>query len=339
MSWAAVAVGGATLVSGIIAGMNTPDAQVAKIEGATQEQADKSYGNTEQGLQQQQAFMQALQGQNGIQNQSDVYNMLAMQAAGQGPNPAQMALNNATGQNVANQAALMAGQRGANANAGLIARQAAMQGGAIQQQAAGQGALMQAQQQQAAMNAMGGIAGQQVQNLGGATNAYSQSALAQQQNLLNSISNQNDARVRAAGGVDSVNQANAKAENAATGSMINAAGGMMGTMATKSPTTPTTPKYDYSGADGMGGGIKQLAHGGAVSSGPQSALGKALALQGGGKVPGQAKVAGDSLKNDTVDAKLSPGEIVLPRTVVQKGPKAAAEFVAAIQARSKSKKK
>lgn len=79
-------------------------------------------------------------------------------AAGRGPNPAQAMLNNATGQNVANQGALMAGQRGAGANVGLMARQAAQQGAATQQQAAGQGAAMQAQQQ---MNALSGLGAQQ----------------------------------------------------------------------------------------------------------------------------------------------------------------------------------
>lgn len=37
-------------------------------------------------------------------------------------------------------------------------------------------------------------------------------------------------------------------------------------------------------------------------------------FRGGGKVPGKAKVKGDSPANDTVDAKLSPGEIVIPRS-------------------------
>lgn len=82
-------------------------------------------------------------------------------AAGRGPNPAQAMLNNATGQNVANQAALMAGQRGAGANVGLMARQAAQQGAATQQQAVGQGAALQSQQQLNALNAQGALAGQQ----------------------------------------------------------------------------------------------------------------------------------------------------------------------------------
>lgn len=37
----------------------------------------------------------------------------------------------------------------------------------------------------------------------------------------------------------------------------------------------------------------------------------------GGKVPGQAQVPGDHPANDTVPAMLSPGEVVIPRSVVQ----------------------
>lgn len=50
----------------------------------------------------------------------------------------------------------------------------------------------------------------------------------------------------------------------------------------------------------------------------------------GGKVPGKAQVAGDSERNDTVSTMLSPGEIVLPRSVVNAPDPAAAaaKFVA-----------
>lgn len=41
-----------------------------------------------------------------------------------------------------------------------------------------------------------------------------------------------------------------------------------------------------------------------------------ICLEDGGMVPGQAQVPGDSLKNDRVHAMLSPGEAVIPRTVV-----------------------
>lgn len=51
-----------------------------------------------------------------------------------------------------------------------------------------------------------------------------------------------------------------------------------------------------------------------------------LMLQAGG-VPGTAKHAGDNYANDKVPAMLSPGEVVVPRSVIADGPKAAAIFV------------
>lgn len=47
----------------------------------------------------------------------------------------------------------------------------------------------------------------------------------------------------------------------------------------------------------------------------------------GGNVPGNAQQAGDSFANDKVPALLSPGEIVVPRSVVQQGHVASAYFV------------
>lgn len=54
--------------------------------------------------------------------------------------------------------------------------------------------------------------------------------------------------------------------------------------------------------------------------------GKVVTMKKGGKVKGKAKVKGDSPVNDTVRAFLSPGEIVLPRGIVQQGPAAEARF-------------
>jgi hypothetical protein len=55
-----------------------------------------------------------------------------------------------------------------------------------------------------------------------------------------------------------------------------------------------------------------------VSQGFKSALGfndgGYTDYRDGGHVPGQAEVSGDSPKNDTVPAMLSPGEYVVPRT-------------------------
>lgn len=53
-------------------------------------------------------------------------------------------------------------------------------------------------------------------------------------------------------------------------------------------------------------------------------------------IPGKAKVSGDSQKNDTQPAMLSPGEIIIPRSIAmhENAPEMAARFVAAIKARN-----
>lgn len=123
--------------------------------------------SVESGLRQQTDFINQLNSQNALGNQSSVFNQqqglanqLGDMAQGGGPNPAGAQLAQTTGQNVANQAALMAGQRGAGANAGMMARQAAQQGAATQQQAVGQAATQRAQQQ---LGAIGALQNQQSQ--------------------------------------------------------------------------------------------------------------------------------------------------------------------------------
>lgn len=49
--------------------------------------------------------------------------------------------------------------------------------------------------------------------------------------------------------------------------------------------------------------------------------------ESGGLVPGEAKVDGNSPDNDVVHAKLSPGEIVIDRETIAKGPEAILDFV------------
>jgi len=74
--------------------------------------------------------------------------------------------------------------------------------------------------------------------------------------------------------------------------------------------------------------------GGGGEGGGMGSLAMLAAAARGGKIPGHAKVKGDSPKNDTVPAMLSPGEIVLPKSVVD-SPDAeskAAEFVKHIKA-------
>lgn len=51
------------------------------------------------------------------------------------------------------------------------------------------------------------------------------------------------------------------------------------------------------------------------------------AFSNGGNVPGNAQKSGDSYANDKVPALLSPGEVVVPRSVIDEGPVAAAHFI------------
>lgn len=313
---------------------------------------------------QNQNFVPQIQTQQ--QRQTDVYgqqqnlaNQLLQQSQGQGPNPALAQLNQQTGNNVSNQAALMAGQRGASANPGLVARQAAMQGANTQQQAVGQGATLQAQQQLAAQQALSG----QQQNL--AQNALSGESIEQ-----GGLASQNNAAL----GVQQIN-ANTAGQNAAAnrgliGGIFNgfgalsalskggevpkmASGGVMGIenygmapavpqwqdstggawntmMSSKGakaggePTTTTGTAGPWETGGGLAGGAGDEM--GAGSSGGAGLL--ALASEGGkipfsqallkgGSVPGQAQVKGNSEKNDTQPTLLSPGEVVLPRSVTQ----------------------
>lgn len=88
------------------------------------------------------------------------------------------------------------------------------------------------------------------------------------------------------------------------------------------------------GMGGFGGGLQNAGAAGANAfyrTLSHPVLGAILAR--GGVIPGTAPVSGDSRKNDTVPSLLSPGEIVLPRSVAQAedAPDRAAAFVAAIR--------
>jgi hypothetical protein len=199
-------IGGLLGTAGGAGGTGFASPQQAPIQTpVTTDQATDAYKANQTALTQQQSLLDAIRQQNGLQNQTNVYNQLQGIANGTGPNPAQAMLNQATGQNVANQAALMAGQRGSNANAGLLARQAAMQGANTQQQAAGQGATMQAQQSMNAINNMGALANTQAANQIGATGAVTSAQQAEQANLLNAIAGQNNARVGMQSNVNNIN--------------------------------------------------------------------------------------------------------------------------------------
>ena len=313
-----------------------------QAQGITPEQLNAAIGTTGGAINQQQALANALagQGMQGMGSQSALTQALLQQMQGGGPNPAQAALANATGANVANQAALMAGQRGASANAGLMARQAAQQGAGIQQQAAGQGALMQAQQQLAAQNALQNLAQTQIGQQAGAVGNLGNMALQNQGQQMGMMGSQNAAN-------QAMQQASMKQGGGLLGGLINAAGGALagpvGSLfssalgsAASAPTT-ATPGMQFGG---LGGNYK-FANGGEVPS-DYNALHEIYhggsyqpKMMEGGEVPGEPKVNYNTPKNDTVVAKLTPKEIVLPLSVTQSDDPAneAAKFVAAIMAK------
>jgi len=316
---------------------------------------DPAQAQAQNSVQAQQQLLNYLQatGKQGLQNQSDVFaqqqalaSQLQQQAMGQGPNPAQAQLAQNTGNNIAQQAALMAGQRGSSANAGLLARQIGQQGGALQQQATGQAATLGAQQQIAAQQAlmqqqaaMAGLAGTQVGQLQNQTNNYSNAAQNHLNASYNAVTGQNSSNNQSAQIQNQGNQANIGNISGLLGGIGGAAagigkmfaqGGQVGDQ--KTAETKVLPDKGYGKiiiinahhADQQ----QMLANGGCASN-----VGNML--KAGGHVPGHAKVAGDSYANDTVNAKLSPGEIVIPRSIAThpNAPMEAAKFVAAIMAR------
>lgn len=140
--------------------------------------------------------------------QQDLASALKQQAAGVGPNPAQGMLQQATDRNVKQAAGAIASQKTINPALAqrLIAQQAAQQ----QQEAAGQGAVMGAQQQLAAQNALGNVYGQ-MGSLANQAQGITQGALAN--------ANQANAGVAAA---------NQQANAGIMGGVLSGVGGLLG---------------------------------------------------------------------------------------------------------------
>lgn len=267
---------------------------------------------------QNQAFAQAAGGVNGLGNQSAVYNQLGNVASGTGPNPAQAMLAQQTGQNINAQAALAAGQRGAGANAGLLARQIGQQGAATQQNAIGQGASLQAQQSLNALGQQAGIAGQQVSQQQAALNASTAAAQANQTAALGQYGQVNTIAGNLANTSIGGTNAQALAGQNNTNSLI--AGGLQGagaagaaylggshpTLAT-APVAPSAPAAAPTAIPNQSAG-QFAAEGGMIGKyaqgGPISKLGQhfhSIKMAKGGKVP----------------VLVSPGEKIIPRKDVK----------------------
>ncbi len=295
------AVGGLLGLNGGAGGTGFQGPSGANITNpVTGEQLSNAYTGAQGAMTGQQDLLAALQRQNGLGNQSQVYGQLQGIANGTGPNPAQAMLNQATGQNVANQAALMAGQRGAGSNVGLMARQAGMQGAGIQQNAAGQAATMQANQSLNAINQAGQMANAQAGNQIGQTNANTQAQQAEQQALLGAHGNYNSAQ---AGSQASVNAGNAALANTSMQGQQGMIGGLLNGAGVGIKT--------LFGADG---GVVHMANGGDSSAFQGAASKFGQFLQGAGST--MAPQAQESVQPTTPSGQLQKGSSQFAQNLV-----------------------
>lgn len=303
-------------------------------------------------------------------DQVDLAQTLKEQSLGQsGPNLAQDQLRQATNQTMQQQAGAIASTKGINP--ALAARIISEQGTQQLQGQAGQSGVLRSQQQLAAQSQLAQVLQQRqqgydarLQTLGNLNQGQNQTA----------VQNVHGAQAINAG----VAQANANASGNLFGSLFNAAAGAAGnyfgqaSAANQTGNAPigpspspggegggveTPPSFSGIGSGGYTGGQEGQsgtnfgggspgygytpAQGGAYVGGvyePNYSYNGGLMLKQGGAVPGKANVAGDSIENDTIHAMLSPGEIVLPRSIAGDGDKAKA-FVEAILKRHGKKSK
>lgn len=361
------AIGGgiAGLLGGLFGGGGGP--QMPNItDPVTGQQITDANGRVVATQQQLSNFANNLQGVNGVQNQQAVLTQLQGVANGTGPNPAQTMLNTATGQNIANTTAEMAGQRGASSNVGLIAREAAQQGAATQESAVSQAATLQANQSLNALNSEGEIAGQQVGETQGALNATNSAATNNQGQLLGAQGQYNTSVTSGQGNVNTTNTAGQGqvlgtllplAQGAASGAGAAAVNSALptngaGTSSTAGPlaNSGNTGKETIAAAHGgvirepvpgphkshvanflsAGGKVPAMVSPGEVYLSPEKVHRVihegANPLKIGDHIQGKAKVKGDSRKNDTVAKTLDEGGIVISRTHT-KDPEKAELFV------------
>lgn len=291
--------------------------------GTNQTQLNNSYTGTQNALNAQIGLTNTFspQASQVVNQQNLVAGQYENMINGTGPNPAQAQLAQATKHNVANQAALAAGQRGGSANVGLIERQAAQQGAGIQQEAAGQAATLGAQQQVTAGQNLAGLSEQQAGQAAGAVTGLNTAQQNEQNILQNANNSYNNAAVTMQSNLNNVNSQTAAGNQAMMGNIISGIGG------------------------GIAGGL--FAHGGKVAEGPHRShvanfmhggeTSKVKALVSpkerylnpeevrqvvehdadpkklGYKFPGKDVVKGkDSTKNDILPADLEEGGVVIP---------------------------
>lgn len=258
---------------------------------------------------------------NEMVGQGGLYSQLNADANGYGPSTslAQALMKQATDRNNAQAAGQIASVKGINP--ALASKIAANQAGMNNQNSAAAANQLDMQNRMAARTAMGNVltgAGTLAteQRAGGTNAAIGQGSVENQKlaSLISGMTGQNNATTAGTLGTEKIN-----ADVAATNQLTPAEAAQI-----KSNEAIQSSKA----SSGMFGGLLN-----GVGGIGAAALGAAH----GAVVPGKAKVPGDSKKNDTVDAKLSPGEIVVPRSKAD-DPKKAAEFVTAIIGKKKGAK-
>ncbi len=215
-------VGGNTTTGGLIGGITQQAGYQAQLAPTNQLNYAPALGSGQTLALNNAPVNQAIGAEQGLAGQyADI-------AAGRGPNPALAALHQQTGANVANTAALQAGQRGGASNVGLLARQIGQQGAATQQNAVGQEATVQANQQLGALGAQGALQGQIAQQglgeQGVGANIYGTAA--------NANIGQNNTNVANYAQAQGLNQAtalaNAKAAQGTQGGLLGGIGSFLG---------------------------------------------------------------------------------------------------------------
>lgn len=332
--------------------INANPVAAATQAGTNAGQLNAAYTGVNNGINAQVGLANTLapQAAQGVNSQNTLANQYLQQTMGQGPGQvAQAQLAQSTGQNVANQAALMAGQRGAGANVGLLARDAAQQGAATQQQAAGQGATLEAQQQLAAQQNLANLAQNQIGQAQSGAGAATAAQQAEQNTLQGANSAYNSNLVNQQSNINNVNAANAAANQqqnqgilgGITGALSNipGVGGLFKSIgsafadggevpagqAAKNPSFMAKggsvyhPKYfhEYFAGGGMSGrSVDAVVSPKEVYLNPKQV--KEVVERGadpmkiGHHFPGKDKVGRDSLKNDVIKTKLEEGGVVLP---------------------------
>jgi hypothetical protein len=162
----------------------------------------------------------------GVNSQNTLTNELTQESQGKGAaqQAAQSALNQNTGQNIAQQAALAALTRGAGANAGLIAQNAANTGAATQQTAVGQEATNQANNALAAQSQLGNLASTQVNQGTASTQLANQTQQGEQGILQNANTAANNAAVSQQSNINTTNAAVAAGNQNSNMNLLSGAG-------------------------------------------------------------------------------------------------------------------